>query len=458
MMRARFPVVLAAALLALGALAAAPAAHAAPAIAGGAALASAPIDPTKGNVNVGVTYAGEWLSPLSQVEISLWKLDPDSGYYVLVPDVAWTGSGDDWTSQDVEPGTYSIRFLASDVSIGLEWYNDARYFFESEDVTVSAGLTADLGTVVLDERTFDVGRISGGSRFETAAEISYWAVPAGSQPDVVYVTNGMTYTDALAAGPAAIVRGGVLLLTQATSLPTATRDALLAHAPARVVVVGGTGAVSQGVLESIQALLPEAVVDRVGGASRYETGQNLVKDAYTAGADVAIIATGRNYPDALAAGPAAGVIGAPVILVDGAASSASAATLELLVELGVQEVIIAGGAGAVSTGVEQSLQAQGFANVVRVSGASRYATAAQLNAMVFGVAEDSFLANGMNFPDALAGAPLAGAWGAPLYLTPASCVGTDAATGIIAHRSNGIWLLGGTGALSTDVANLQLCD
>lgn len=419
--------------------------------------ATPPTDLTRGNISVGVLYKSEWLSPPAEVDISLWRLDEASGYYLQLPSVSWTGQSGDWTSQDLEPGEYSIRFLASDVMVGLEWFNDARYFFESQDVSVTAGQTVDLGAVSLEERTFDVGRAFGGSRFETAAEISRWAVPTGSSPDVVYVTNGMNYPDALAAGPAAIVQGGVLLLTHATSLPQATSQRLAELNPARVVVVGGAGAVSDAVLATIRTLLPATTVDRVGGASRYDTGENIVRDAYRTGADVAIIATGRNYPDALAAGPAAGVMGAPVILVDGAAATASAATLALLDDLGVQRVIIAGGTGAVSPAIESGLRAHGIGEVVRISGTSRYATAAQLNAAVFGPAEDSFLASGMNFPDALAGAPLAGAWGAPLFLTPPTCVGRDAAEGITSHRANGVWLLGGTGALSVDVEDLLLC-
>lgn len=456
MSRARFTAALAAALLAIAPIVSAPAAHAAPPVAASVVLAVPPTDPTKGNVNVGVTYKSEWLSPISQVEVSLWKLDAESGYYVQLPTVSWTGDFDDWTSQDLEPGKYSVRFLADDETIGLEWFSDARYFFQSADVSVLAGQTADLGNVTLDERYFDVGRLAGASRFETAATISQWTVPDGVKPDVVYVTNGMTYPDALAAGPAAIVRGGVLLLTQATSLPQATGDELLRLKPARVVVVGGGGAVSDAVFEAIQTLLPGTIVDRIGGASRYETGELLVRDAYQAGAETAIVATGRNYPDALAAGPAAGVIGAPVILVDGDATSASSATLALLDDLGVRRIIIAGGPGAVSPGVEASFRGHGI-EVDRIAGASRYATAAQLNASVFGVAEDSFLANGLNFPDALAGAPLAGAWGAPLFLTPPACVGVEAAGGITAHRANGVWLLGGTGSLTPAVENLELC-
>ena len=37
----------------------------------------------------------------------------------------------------------------------------------------------------------------------------------------------------------------------------------------------------------------------------------------------------------------------------------------------------------------------------------------------------AFLASATNFPDALAGAPLAGAFGAPLYVTPTTCVSSQ---------------------------------
>lgn len=252
-------------------------------------------------------------------------------------------------------------------------------------------------------------------------------------------SDGMNYPDALAAGPAAIAQRGVLLLTRRDRLPDVTRQELERINPARVVIVGG------------------AQVERAAGATRYETGEEVVRDAFPEGAATALIATGRNYPDALAAGPAAGIAGAPVILVDGAASAVSVATMTLLDDLGVEEVFIVGGEGAVSPGVEASLRTRFGAGVHRVDGATRYETAANLNWAFFEVGERAFLASGQNFPDALAGAPLAGAFGAPLFLSPSACFGLDAAFGVYDARSNGVWLLGGPGALSPNVEAFGLC-
>ncbi|GAA3897921.1 cell wall-binding repeat-containing protein [Microbacterium invictum] len=426
-------------------------------LASAAYAAAPPVDPGEGNVEVRVTYAAVDLIPGDEVEVSFWKLDEATSTYLPVEDPEWYATDTTWTSADLAPGSYSVRFLADDVSLGLQWWRGARYFVESEDIVVQAGATTALGTVELKERTLDVDRIAGADRFATAANIAREAVD-GTAP-VVYLTNGMNYPDALAAGPGAIASGGVLLLTQPGTLPAATRGELATLKPARVVIVGGSGAVSPAVEGAVKKLLPKARVDRLGGADRYATGDRIVRDAFRGGADIAIIATGRNYPDALAAGPAAGAIGAPVILLDGVAKTVPAATLKLLKDLKVKHLFIAGGTGAVSSGIETSLRKAGYgsADILRLAGGSRYETATMLNTAVFGATDVAFVANGLNFPDALAGAPLAGAWGAPLFLTPPACMGQDAAAGIVSHRSNGLILLGGTGALSPAVERFTLC-
>lgn len=399
------------------------------------------------------------LSPNTEVAVTFWKLDEASGYYFEQASGVWTEGGPDAvdTSAPLDAGTYSIRFLANDTSIGGQWWQGKRYFYESADIVLADGQSFDLGTVVLEPRTFDVDRVSGASRYETAVSASQSTIPVGPA-NVVYLANGANYPDALAAGPAAIAQGGVLLLTTTLSLPTATRDELVRLAPLRVVVVGGAGAVSESVVQSVKSLLPGVPVDRLGGASRFITGELIVEDAFgTAGANVAIIATGRNYPDALAAGPAAGYIAAPVILVDGR-GGIPASTQDLLRSLGITQAVILGGNTVVSPSVESDLAAiVGPDGVFRIAGASRYDTAAQLNAAVFGPTDHAFVSSGTNFPDALAGAPLAGAFGAPLYLTRPDCLSAEADAGIIASRANGVILLGGPGALSSKVEQLGTC-
>jgi putative cell wall-binding protein len=399
------------------------------------------------------------------VEVVLWKLDGATNTYVTAPEPTWSGTlGANWSTA-VDPGTYRLQFVPFAPSVASGYWTSGGavpFFSDAADVVVASGGSSDIYAIQLtQQRAFTTDRIFGSDRFETAAHVSQtmFPDPVTSPPEVVYVGNGYNYPDALAAGPAAIAKNAPLLLTAPTYLPGPTADELARLHPGRVVIVGGASAVSDSVASAIGAAAPGATVDRLGGADRYETARMIVQEAFSAGgSSVALVATGRNYPDALAAGPAAGHMGSPVILLDGGASTIPQSTIDLMDALGVQFVGIVGGINAVSAGIESQLGSKfGAQNVARFSGATRYETAADLNFNVFTQSDYAYFASGVNFPDALAGAPLAGYDSAPLYLTPPTCEGGAAAQGVEDLHVNGITLLGGTAALSADVENLQLC-
>jgi putative cell wall-binding protein len=431
----------------------------------GTTAAYAAPDPSSAQVDAKIMYQpktgpAQPLAPGATVTVEFWKLDESTDYYNFVEGTSWTGPDGSglWNSSALDPGTYRIRFQASSTDIGVQYWQDARYWFDAEDIVLTAGQEFSLGTITMKPHTFDVDRLFGADRYATAVAISQFAFADGFSAPVVYIADGANYPDALAAGPAAIKQGGVLLLTKSTALPAVTAAELKRLKPARVVIAGGTGAVSNAVKTAVQKAVPAAKVVRLGGATRYETGELIVRDAFKPGEqNVAIVATGRNYPDALAAGPAAGYMGAPVILTDGTAKTLSAATQKLLSDLKAKQVVIVGGTGAVSAGIENRLVSLYGDDTFRFSGASRYDTAAAINANIFGPTDVSFLASGTNFPDALAGAPLAGAMGSALFLTSPQCLTAPADSGITALRSNGIILLGGTGALSAKVESLTAC-
>ena len=68
-----------------------------------------------------------------------------------------------------------------------------------------------------------------------------------------------------------------------------------------------------------------------------------------------------------------------------------------------------------------------------------------------------YLATGENFADALAGSALAAGQGVPLYVSRTACIPENVYESIVALGTETIVLLGGPAALSTDVANLELC-
>jgi len=303
--------------------------------------------------------------------------------------------------------------------------------------------------------TFTTDRLQGADRYETAAAIAAKSrVAAGG---TVFLVSGETFADSVIGATIAARTSSALLLTTSTVLPDATAKELAALKPARVVVLGGTEAISAGVADAAQRVVGSAArVDRIAGADRYETARLVVKSGWTAASTV-YVAAGATFPDALSATSVAATQGAPVLLVDGQAGQLPAETTTLLKQLGVKKLIVAGGPQAVSTSIDAQMSALGV-DVRRVSGADRYATSLALAASIYSsTVPGLFMASGEAFPDALAGAVLAAGAASPLLLQPSSCMTSDAKNFAISHGTSRITLLGGPAALSNDVAAAVRC-
>jgi putative cell wall-binding protein len=194
-----------------------------------------------------------------------------------------------------------------------------------------------------------VDRVAGTDRYATAAAVSAATFPSGVP--VAYVGNGVSFPDALAGSAAGAALGGPVLLSEPTALPAATANELARLRPARIVVLGGPGAVSEAVEGELASIAPTT---RASGLNRYETAINLSRDGYAPDSPPTVfIASGTDFPDGLAAGAAAGVAGGPLILV-GASLSPQVATE--LVRLNPARVVILGGPGAVPATVVSQLR------------------------------------------------------------------------------------------------------
>lgn len=360
-------------------------------------------------------------------------------------------------------GDYVIEFIDETARYDTTYWPGVRYFSDAEHYRMITGVN-EIGDVLMGERSIEVIRITGTNRFETAVQLSevlYPSVPSSGVP-VVYVANGLNYPDALAAGPAAVVNGGNVLLTLPWELPEVVRAELIRLHPQRIVVVGGPPSVDANVFAHIANLPFDHVTNRITGSDRFGTSRALARDTFLSGdnpvgAIEAYIATGLNYPDALAAGPIAGLMGSPIILVNGGMSELDQATLQVLDDLGVERVTIVGGPPSVSLGIEAHL-ADIYGSANRITGLDRFGTAVQLaqhDRLTWG--DDAFLATGLNFPDALAGGPVAGAFEAPLLLSRPDCIPLDVLIQVHYSTANRLILLGGPPSLSNRVESLLIC-
>ncbi|MEB0307226.1 cell wall-binding repeat-containing protein, partial [Cryobacterium sp. 10I1] len=225
--------------------------------------------------------------------------------------------------------------------------------------------------------------------------------------------------------------------------------------PGKIVIVGGTASVSAAVSAELAGIAPVA---RLAGADRYATSRLVAADAFGSLAATAYVATGADFPGALAAASAAARAGAPVVLVPAGGFLPDLATAALLRTLHTRTVKIAGGTADVTSLTEFWLKLQlGGASVTRYSGADRYATSAALNLNAFTSATTVYLASGTSYQDALVGSALAGAKSAPLYLTPATCVPRATLTAITRLGATRVVLIGTATALTGDVAALKPC-
>jgi putative cell wall-binding protein len=196
---------------------------------------------------------------------------------------------------------------------------------------------------------------------------------------------------------------------------------------------------------------------RISGADRYQTAVQISTASFGPGVPVVYLANGQRFPDALAAAAAAAKEGGPVLLTEPGRLPAS--TRAELIRLRPTRVVIAGGPAAVNSTVEQAVRsAVPSAQVQRRQGADRYQTAAEISRTTFspGVAK-VYVATGLSFPDALAGAAAAGRDGAPVLLVPgtgsSAGVPTAVATELARLNPAEVVILGGTAAITTTVNN-----
>ena len=291
-------------------------------------------------------------------------------------------------------------------------------------------------------------RVSGPDRYATAAAVSRQSFAANVP--VAYVATGLKFPDALAAGAAAGIQGGPILLTNTTSLPTATRDELTRLRPQRIVVLGGTAVVAANVAAALDAYTA-GTVTRIAGADRYATAAAVSRAAFGPGVGAAFVATGESFPDALSAGPAAVKSRGPVLLV--ARGSLPQVVRDELTRLKPQQIYLLGGTSAVSDTVKQALQAYSSAPIVRLSGADRFATAVAVSKKFFNRPPAAYLATGMNFPDALAAVPASGRAGSPLLLVGPATVPSVVRAELGRLFPPRCYLIGGTAVIGNAVVS-----
>ena len=372
------------------------------------------------------------------------------------PDMEWFGVAD-W----VEAGHGHVSMFSGGAfsytpEPGFNGYDSFTYRLWDDHGAFSAPATVKIRVTPVH----DYIPIEGADRFETGAEAARAGFAATGAPTAVIAT-GRNFPDALGGSALAGALDAPLLLVDTASVPASVADVLDELDTKRAIILGGTAALTSAVeTQLIAAMGTGSTVERIAGADRYDTARQVAARAIDELGPlfdgVAFVATGANFPDALAAGPIAAAAGMPIYLVSNGAGDA--ATIAAMEADGVSLVNVLGGTSVV-TDVTYAALTSGFGGdrVDRLAGANRYETAAKV--AEYGCAKGKLTWNGLGiatgeaFPDALAAGAMLGRCRTVLVLSRPAALSTETESVLTANRGeiDDVRFFGGTNALSSEV-------
>ena len=208
----------------------------------------------------------------------------------------------------------------------------------------------------LKNKGYTVERVAGENRYGTAVEIAKKLAEVTGKPITnVFFAYGYNYPDALAASSVAALRGRpILYAPNKGGLDDITKEYIDSLDLSNAVALGGEAIISKEAYSEIKGAAESA--SRLYGANRYETAVKIIEkysSSFT-GSGIAL-ATGTNYPDALAGAALAAKEKIAVLLVPATFIGDQQAQLKSVITADTNPVYVFGATGAVSDEIVQGI-------------------------------------------------------------------------------------------------------
>ena len=295
---------------------------------------------------------------------------------------------------------------------GTEKITEANFFRNGKSIVRCANCEEIIKEEILYYKESSM-RIAGDNRYATstaAADTLKQSLDVDKFENII-VASGDDYPDALAGSYLAKVKNApVMLVGKDVNTEADVKQYINKNLKkgGTVYLLGGTGVVTSRFEKS----LGDLKVERLGGQTRYETNIAILKAAGVDKEDL-LVCTGEGFADSLSAS----AVGKPILLVAG--SGVDDTQKKYLGSLKIKDIYLIGGTGVVSDKIGTQLKKYDQDDKCeRVAGQNRYLTSVAVAKEFFPKGSDSaVLAYAMNFPDGLAGGPLALSMKAPLILT-----------------------------------------
>ena len=317
---------------------------------------------------------------------------------------------------------------------------------------------------VTPNKPTDSDRVEGDDRIETAIEASEILFPNGT--NTVVLSNCERFTDVLTANPFAIQENASALLTYKDKLPEKTLKEIKRLGAKKIYISGGYNAVSKKIVDELSAKGYE--IFRFDGVDRYDTARKIaIKIREKGNKEVIELASGENFPDALAMTSMAVKDKAPILLTK--KDSIPKYTKQALAEWDIENIKIAGLDEAISKEVEKQID-KGFSidknkkddsnvydgakSINRFGGKDRYETSTIIATNSCPMSRLGVYATGENFPDALIAGNYAGRKNAPVLLVKRDTLPEVVRDYTAKSEIRKVTVIGGVNAVSDKVFDL----
>lgn len=287
-------------------------------------------------------------------------------------------------------------------------------YFRAKNLTTNNALKESLKRINAVEKI----RFIGNTRYETSVEVSKAGWSGGA--DTVLIVNGYANADGITATPLASAYNGPILLAEQNELPTSTISEIKRLNPSKVILIGGTTVLSDGLVSKIKGINSSINVERLGGLTRYETSLLIAQRLDTI-VDVskAYVCAGYGEPDALSIAPKAGEEKTPIILSENSAVPSN--TLAWLKGEELQTAYFIGGTSVIYENVIDQINGITSYDVKgnRVDGINRYDTNGEVLKKFYpnAIQPSFFVTKGEILADALTASPFAAKLAAPIVIT-----------------------------------------
>lgn len=214
------------------------------------------------------------------------------------------------------------------------------------------GVISDKVISTLKTKGLQCERLCGKDRYLTDLEVASYMKQHFNMSNEIAVATGEDFADALSISSIAAKKNMIIFLTPKNNLPECITEFINDNGFTKTYVVGENDVIN----DSVTSQLPN--VQRIKGADKYERNVNVL-NTFSGDIDLSTlyIATGENYPDALAGSAIASLKDTPVLLIN--SDDISPATSNYLISSESINIIILGGWDAVGYNLEKIIN--GFA-------------------------------------------------------------------------------------------------